>query len=166
MENNTNGGEKYYTPNISEFHVGFEYEEYIDGRNKFIKKTIESTDLIVLFGDETIFDCIIENLSLSKIRVKYLDKEDIESLGFVCTRSNSDGFEFQNIIDDYSFYDIDFYPENMSVLVEYYYQREITADVTGNKNCKTLFYGNIKNKSELKRLLVQLGVTEASQPSK
>ena len=45
MENNTNGGEEYYTPNISEFHVGFEYEEYIDGRNEFIKKTISLRNL-------------------------------------------------------------------------------------------------------------------------
>ena len=65
---------KYYTPEIEEFYVGFKYErgnKATEGNStKWYKEKITSAQEIV-----DIFCC-------EEIRVKYLDKEDIESLGF------------------------------------------------------------------------------------
>lgn len=67
--------DKYYTPNVSEFFVGFEFE--IFKNNNWIKSNFNIDNIIPVFArinDKTIIS--------DKIRVKYLDKEDIESLGF------------------------------------------------------------------------------------
>lgn len=69
---------KYYVPNIEEFCVGFEYEELgnIGGWYK------------TQFGDNNgeynneLSECYW-NLTHNRIRVKSLNKEDIESLGFI-----------------------------------------------------------------------------------
>ena len=64
MENNL-----YYTPEISEFHVGFEYEEYqfLERNWKIVKCEFIKPDTII---DPKWF------------RVKTLDQSDIESLGW------------------------------------------------------------------------------------
>ena len=61
---------KYYTPDLTEFHIGFEYEiQQLDEqgyyRNEWVEFTFEN-------GEYARHDS----------RVKYLDKNDIESLGF------------------------------------------------------------------------------------
>lgn len=74
MESHLNKS-KFYVPNISEFHVGFECEIASINNNWNItgwrKKVIDVSDEFTLFGTHP-------NL----YRVKYLDKEDIESLGW------------------------------------------------------------------------------------
>jgi len=73
---------KYYTPTIEEFHVGFEFEfrhsDYKeDGWKKF------TTPVFNMEREDCPFAC----QTLEEYRVKYLDREDIESLGF--TRINN-----------------------------------------------------------------------------
>ena len=76
------------------------------------------------------------------IRVKYLDKEDIESLGFV--RDSIYSHKYKN----------DYY-------IEYNSKKSIHLDTIEIKNNQqTLFSGYIKNKSELKRLLKQLNIND------
>ena len=77
---------KYYTPKISEFHVGFEFEV----SNDIIAGILEVKPLKKLYkqiygeSEPYGFDFIKYNSehNLGMIRVKYLNKEDIESLGF------------------------------------------------------------------------------------
>lgn len=60
--------DNYYTPEIEDFHIGFEYE-WLDADNNWKK---ESTPIEISkegFDEQTY-----------GLRVKYLDKEDIESL--------------------------------------------------------------------------------------
>ena len=64
---------KYYQPDISEFHVGFEYEEAW-GLERVNQEWIKEVFKI----DQSPVHL------LPKLRVKYLDREDIESCGFVC----------------------------------------------------------------------------------
>ena len=64
---------KYYIPSIDEFHVGFEYEWKCDGTKTDWNKSICDNVMIPLD-----VDC----QRVNDYRVKYLDKEDIESLGF------------------------------------------------------------------------------------
>lgn len=143
MENN-----KYYIPKIEEFHIGFEYEYHEHfGKDfgKWNKYTIENN---------TIISNISELIASGSIRVKYLDKEDIESLGFKCTYDNYPReLEFNN-----GTYTIYWNPEEMKLIIhlnEYMNHDEYWGD-----------YGvwfTIKNKSELKKLLTQLGIEYASK---
>lgn len=61
---------KYYTPEINEFYVGYKYEVYNSLLGRWIKEEVQSNECFCdLQGEE--------------IRTKYLDKQDIESLGWV-----------------------------------------------------------------------------------
>jgi hypothetical protein len=79
---------KYYTPAIEEFHVGFEYE--ILHNNEWKKTSVFNNSC----GGDIIFE--IKNMGhwdvVSKPRVKYLDKEDIESLGWRPNLRNTSSF--------------------------------------------------------------------------
>jgi len=128
---------KYYTPEIEEFHVGFELT-YIH-LSKRINHIIKEDDFT--YGDHqgaTDFYEILKNKPL----VKYLDREDIESLGW-------------EIISFDKEIDLIFKKEDM----ELYYNIENRVTMIylkANDWTGCIFTGNIKNKSELKVLLKQL----------
>lgn len=126
---------KYYTPKIEEFHVGFEYEVLdfaLNMQDKAFRK-----DIITIVSD-------IANardwLSDGEIRVKYLDNEDIKSLGFVdrgMNRYTTDEFIIVGGGNNPNFY--------------YILNR---IDQEGS------FAGIIKNKSELGKILKMIGVLQ------
>lgn len=135
---------QYYVPEISEFHVGFEYEEYNDW--------IEQNDNEPTWNRKTIFthnaNLTALNVSLQKneIRVKHLDIQDIESLGWeiskiqrnpktTCFEKSDTAFRFVLEID------ID------SVKIDAYLDFKIP-----------MFIGSVKNKSELKKLMQMLNI--------
>ena len=129
----------YYAPDIEEFHVGFKYEE------RYNKDT--------LFFEEIVKDDIEEwpnhdqlskiKWSIHNIRVKYLDKADIESLGF--KSSIDDGVVCYNK----EYYNIYWFGDVV-----------ISIDKVYNSNRISLFKGSIKNKSELIVILKQIGIIE------
>jgi len=83
--------EKYYTPEIEEFKVGFEFEfMHSDYKEQGWKKynTPEFN-----FEKE---DCPFGGKDLSEYRVKYLDREDIESLGWSFLEKIGDSEVFKN----------------------------------------------------------------------
>ena len=151
---------KYYTPSIEEFHIGFEYE-YRNG-DKWEK------DILSKFSEEMTPDTFVAGFIIasmfcnidgtlteegkSSIRVKYLDKEDIESLGweYVEDRGMSEnyGYTFNKPIQYLSggdaWYKLRYWFTNHRVRIE---------PLGG-----PIFDGTIKNKSELKILLKQLGI--------
>ena len=126
--------DKYYVPEIEEFHVGFEYEWVKPDRTETIK--VECLNNIGFLWGITIPE---------GVRVKYLDQEDIESLGFELKviplgedtnedelgifRKDTGAFEGTFFLDR-TLYDCN---------IEFF-------------NC----YFMVKNKSELKRLLKML----------
>jgi hypothetical protein len=128
---------KYYTPEIEEFHVGFEFEvNYTDeGWLKEIfcngtGKNIDSIAKLVSFLGRTNFE--------DAYRVKYLDKEDIESL------------RFEQLYLPYEF------KKDWYRLIK---QHEEHHYIITDDRCQDhIFVGIIKNKSELKKLLKQLNV--------
>lgn len=67
--------EKYYTPTIEEFHVGFEYERCDDGYSYFKDTFPRAINLELFFKHSERF--------LPYMRVKCLDREDILSLGWI-----------------------------------------------------------------------------------
>lgn len=164
---------KYYTPNISEFKVGFEYELLIpDSENDWFKLTIpdiNSNNNIKDQIDTFIFDYkfFLGNEGITKkVRVKYLNLEDLLDLGYK-----------QNQLNDNDPKDILWVSKTLSDKTEI----EITVSMDTNLVCikkyipifntildatckdwkfETLFKGFIKNKSELKTLLKQLDIYE------
>ena len=78
---------KYYKPTIEEFHVGFEYEywdtlgdghyDWFEGTYYYMKQTDKPKN-----GGHVVWsiDSLIKAINDLEIRVKYLDREDIESM--------------------------------------------------------------------------------------
>lgn len=130
---------KYYTPEISEFHVGFEYE------SKTIiympTEQVEHWTSLLIKDPNTYW--LTESLKDGDIRVKYLDKEDIESMGWEY-RATLPG-RTKMLFIGFSI-DLDYDPDSQ-------YMEVYNGDPHEMKFC-----GYIKNKSELKRLMKQLGI--------
>tara|TARA_R110002051_G_scaffold117840_3_gene191713 strand:- start:440 stop:844 length:405 start_codon:yes stop_codon:yes gene_type:complete len=130
--------DKYYTPTIEEFHVGFEYEFKTNGLG-FVKTEVSETG--GFFQGEK--------------RVKYLDREDIESLGWV--RDMERGMTKDSKV---------YYKDNYMLLHDNNGISICVADPAKDK--KMMYYLrsnevymlNIKNKSELKKLLKQLNIND------
>lgn len=129
---------KYYTPTIEEFHIGFEFQKW------------EVHDLYyqtLIMQDTTNLTFIKERLQ--EIRVKYLDDEDIESLGF-------NSFELLYGTKRY------WAKEGNLVIYKYddgKYGIYNSIDFKDLSKDEDLFLGIIKNKSELKVLLKQLNIS-------
>lgn len=131
---------KYYTPTIEEFHPGFELEEKLKHEKDWSKRVV---------GLENNLDWLNREVNAGFIRAKHLDREDIESLGFMLfTTVNFMTYTFPNrdVKKDRVGYNMHVYKDIMS----------ITIQRSTHEN--TLFRGVIKNKSELKRVLTQIGV--------
>ena len=124
--------DKYYTPTKEEFHIGFEYEYYGDrapNNSRWHPKVLRDKYIIPQIT-----------------RVKYLDKDDIESLKFVHIGS----LWFEN--------------KELDCRIRKWKGTELDIYHSWSKNddkhtdhCK-VFRGSIKNKSELKVLLKQLNI--------
>ena len=143
---------KYYTPQIEEFRAGFEY----------IFKH-ENGDIFCTYGGngpwdwdtiEELKDCLSRDL----IKIKYLDSEDIESIE---TR-NSEGFttylKLREVNKKELIFQTYWKEENAFLDEEYIYWDIEYNQIKITHKSKTLFWGEIKNKSELKVLLNQLGI--------
>ena len=92
-------------------------------------------------------------------RVKYLDKEDIDSLGF--EKKYSPSYINDEIIELYSkgtendWYNLEFDDDILIITKCHLYNK-----TTGNWSQDSIFKGTIKNKSELKKILKQLGISD------
>jgi hypothetical protein len=126
---------KYYTPKREEFYEGFLYE-YNGSKDLDLWNLMSHSYKIADLFPEGAF-------SGSKIRVKCLDREDIESLGIKLTQIPGDSFEYEYFLE---IYDCTIGSVNLN--------EDDTVD-------ELELYGaifNVRNKSELKKLLEQLGV--------
>jgi hypothetical protein len=152
--------EKYYTPSISEFCVGFEYQTnsmaiYMGlNENGVWSKTL--TVGVDDFLDETIADIgwALEHDESPSVRVKYLDQEDIESLGFKFTGKAIDiWFEKEGNFNIGSW-------TSYKIKMQYgLHDNRLKINAVDALDEHCLFQGTIKNKSELVKLLKQLGLT-------
>jgi hypothetical protein len=121
----------YYTPNIEEFHVGFEYEA-LHSKDWYLAEAPYgwiNKEVNLVNNNLVLFYSAIDK---GWIRVKHLDREDIESLE----------------IDD-------------SVHIEFYEfvsENEPNIIIKPKSIYNPFFKGKIKNKSELKKILKMIGV--------
>jgi hypothetical protein len=172
---------KYYTPTIDEFHVGFTYERN-DGNDWYpvVSNIVDMMDVQTMLSKANLqkiaITCKDEKEFLAKtgahalpigmtlktilnnpitfcdrIRVKYLDREDIESLGF---RREFDKFRPVDIFCGHL-------PNDSEAIshVSYNFDSKILF-IQNNQyeDNSTIFLGAIKNKSELKKLMQQLNI--------
>lgn len=145
---------KYYTPNLKDFHVGFEFEHY-NWQGKLIanhpnnlrewnKEVCDSDWFNILLSDYEHDEDEVKNY-----RVKYLDKSDIESCGwesfYIHEDKNTESF-IKNI---------KFCGEDLEIQLAVNY---ISHWICIGKEDTTRFSGYIKNLLELKVLLKQLNI--------
>lgn len=136
---------KYYFPDPSEFCVGFKYE--VDGRlihtDSGIKDWTGET-----FGSDPKHLYFATNPNYDKmsygIRVKYLDRQDIESCGWKMQVNSH--YNQYNIHNEYNSIILKMTNDNFIVITDDY---EVTR-----------FRGTIKNISELKRIMKMIGINE------
>ncbi len=135
--------EKYYTPSIEEFHLGFEYEELIE--NTWIERVLRES-IMYIDNANSKFKGVAFSIEKEPVRVKYLDQEDIESLGWIIEKrfNNLNCFIKNNYVLSLSL-------TNGSIMIH--------RKVDNIQELFTDFSGFIKNKSELIRLMKQLNIT-------
>ena len=133
---------KYYTPEIEEFCVGFEFEVNHKrrdggGNRDWCKEKFRMSQEDVRFTKY-----LLEN-EPDNIRVKYLDKQDIEECGLVLWQIPCDSFDWEFYIshNDVSIGSVTFNDD---------------ASVSELELFGTLFH--VKNKTELKKLLKMLNI--------
>jgi len=152
--------EKYYTPEIEELLPDTKIFLVSDGdeTNREVSKhliRVEESGVYLLIDLEEMY-----KKSINNYKIKYLDKEDIESLGFEYNYSTNNGWKIYKTSDlkyeliQYNYEDRDIWICKNPPLHEVI---DATSKIT-YKN--TIFRGEIKNKSELKRLLKQLCITK------
>ena len=136
---------KYYTPEIEEFCVGFEYQERGNIDTEWIDMKCYAND----FDIEDIDTCL-EN---GNIRVKLLDREDIESCLFKYTgHSIDEWFEMEGNFQIGSW---------TSYKIQLHYglkDRRIYINAIDCGDEHPLFEGTIKNLTEFKKVLKQIGI--------
>lgn len=149
---------KYYTPSIEEFYVGFECEFKNSMQSNTWKKEICDQDTISIIYD-TYEHEDYEDEFADTFRVKYLDKEDIESLDWEYTGQKDDygfllftknikaGFNSGNLLT------LRYSPINRGIWI-----KRKNYGSWGDNVDELPF--SIKNKSELKKLMQQLNINE------
>jgi len=151
---------KYYTPEIEEFCVGFECEIQSSwGMQKGIYPSILREDTLTGFQLQKIGETETLKKVISGIRVKYLDKEDIESLGFKdYKKAVCDWYKLEGHFED-SFASYGYWTKIRLIHCALNNKIKILAyEYTWDEKETVLFAGTIKNKSEFKKLLRQLNI--------
>ncbi len=139
---------KYYTPELEEFHVGFEYEYFY--REKWHKHNLDGSPIVHSELDE--FSDDLMKLAHAICRVKYLDREDIESLWgkineWVISKS---GGSYRLIL--HTRLNL---PFERTITIE---MKNHVRDGSGDYTVLPVLYRiKVKNKSELKKLMKQIG---------
>lgn len=163
---------KYYTPTIEEFHIGFEYE-WLDEEGNWNKENTP-TEITPDGYDEQEYG----------LRVKYLNKEDIESLGFKKSLKSQwagwDDYYTENLNAgrDYYLYATLHFPrgvtdltrieDNLFEIILHRFYKSDEHGTTEIEDCieqresEVVFKGIIKNKSKLKEILELVGIETKS----
>lgn len=136
----------YYTPTPEEFHIGFEFEIKLigvdDGREYWEKNNFPD-----YFRNQDWRQHLQQYINSEKICVKHLDQADIENLGWEWAKA-----EF--IHDGYKLGDYELIPS----LAAAYGPNVYVIYMNQGPNKFVKFSGTIKNKSELKKLMRQIGI--------
>lgn len=145
--------DKYYTPDPEEICVGLEVQANSSDPN-WLDHTIARHNI-----EPILYDLNTPGRNQS-IRIKYLDEEDFKSLGFTFRYENERHFQtvYTKKIEDHPkgwknrYNDLIYNFKSKWLLIA-----EGDSEI-GYEDWETKFAGEIKNKSELKKLLKQLKI--------
>lgn len=152
---------KYYIPSIEEWHIGFEYEiKCVDVMNNGEPCWTRIKALVP--ADFTSFK---RDIPVCGNRVKFLDKKDIEELGFKeypGFGNKSNYFIFLPNEEKYNLIPHKYYSLNMFYWEPNYvamYWNKCSIDIHyENTEPRRIFEGDINNKSELRKIMKMLNI--------
>lgn len=150
------GKEKYYTPSIEEFFIGFEFEKYDDRKAHYLNEGLTNWHKHIYDLKSIRLSQLPTHLYNNTIRVKYLDASDIEELGFEHIESTENGVNFIKYIDNpKQSIHLTLFNANHRVGIAVY-----NFNVNPPMVCEEIgtFGGIIKNKLELKKVLNMLNI--------
>ena len=144
---------KYYTPTIEEFHVGFRYElvkqneahYYPDPPSKWhrFSHNIKSIS----------FSKLDMEVRMDRVRVKYLDQQDIEELGWEWAPDGKlaygDWMDVYYLHKGQETYRLTYINEKRSVRIVH----KESVDTSS-----VLFFGKVKNFNELEKIMKMLEI--------
>ena len=135
---------KYYIPVVEEFHWDFKFEI-----NQNAGKDLPEKWECLMFRPSVKWENLEFAVENKTVRVKYLDRIDIEELGWKFLTSG----EYQISLCLATAINLTFYHNDKRILeLEH-------IDQSGEREEKeTWFKGRIKNKNELSHLMKQLGI--------
>lgn len=126
---------KYYTPSVEEFHVGFRYEVHEDPRTD---EGWSKTEV-----DRNCIKYCVQQDSDVDYRVKYLDQQDIEELGWIRDPENDRAEHIAFKLGDMVLL---FCEDDNEVVIIWVHKRIVQCD-------KVRFHGNLNNYNELKLVM-------------
>jgi hypothetical protein len=137
---------KYYTPEIEEFHLGFECEAIINSK-MFLPLTMNGV------GQD-----VVQYHRNDVYRVKYLDQEDIESFGFkLHGKAVCKWYRLEGMFDD-GFASYGKWTKIQLLHCDDGKIKILAYEFSWEEKESVLFQGQVKNKSELKKILKQIGI--------
>lgn len=156
---------KYYQPEIEEFYVSFECEmkNSSDPIHFDWEKCIFKNDFSNELNEDYCFEYLYNDLKDGNIRVKHLDREDIESLGWEYSVLAKRYFLKSVGLDDDEI--------NSGKGIWLFHTGIIESEIPDRwviVDCRYAlhqirFDGNLKNKSELRKLMQQLNINSGGK---
>ena len=135
--------DKYYTPEIEEFHIGFEYEnQQMDG-SRYLNQGMRWHKQVYAADSIRLHKLACE-ITAGNIRVKYLDESDFEQLRLV---PNERGEYPISETHEIQFRGLDYMPTPHIKVVRIGEYHDPCCAI------------EVKNKSELKRILKQVNIS-------
>jgi hypothetical protein len=136
---------KYYVPKIEEFYIGFECE---------FKNKMQSNKWETVICDQDMISIVYDRIEHSEnfkdeIRVKHLDEQDIQDLGFTKETKHRYSISYSDV--SYKLY---FLQADAPMIIKEFQPND------NYESAATIFNGTIKNKSELKRIMQMLKIIE------
>lgn len=139
---------KYYTPDISELYIGFECEIY----TPFFDDGCPEPDNYNPWSKEILCERFfrhsfpLDTLMVENIRVKYLDKSDIEECGFRPI--------------DHDVYELTIGKQYIMLINSIEDNIHLSrSDIKDKDDYTVLFNGNCTNKSKLKQILTMINIS-------
>ena len=144
--------EKYYIPSKDEFYVGFIYEWNNNQEDDIWRESIADSESSYHASNHLGQLEYGNIISTTDYKVKYLSKECIESLGWI-------NQEFSFFEEHYCFTLNEPHADNECFLYKGFTSKNNKhLKITNRFGNKVYFEGIIKNKSELSKLMKQLGI--------
>ena len=135
--------EKYYTPQLEEFGIGFEFE-YQNKMGRWVRMKMDRLDFRV---EPTMTLQYSLSLHKERFRVKYLDASDAMSMGYSKIDNDEDIYEDKRGLRIYISND-----RYVNILIPK------GSSICGEGMYRALFIGRLKNKSELIKILKMIGL--------